>query len=266
VTPRYLADPRHGTRRLPLVLAWIALALPAAGCAAFWDEALSRERDLGGYFRPPDPLVVIRDSTDGERRAKALASLREPTNDKDHEVYVQILTTAARTERDPLCRLGAISALGYFKDPRAAATVKEIFTSKLAYTAEFNSMIRQTALRSLEKIGSDDSRELMILVARSPGPAQNATSRDSQQTQDEKLIAIRALGKYRQPECIDTLVYILETEKDAALRERANQSLQTATGKHLPAEAQAWRAALAGQPVNPAQPNVVERVTGWFKQ
>src|SRR3981081_3263131 len=78
VTPRYLADRRPGVRRLHFLLACAALALPLGGCATFWDEAFSRERDLGAYFRPPDPLIVTRDPTDGERRAKALASLREP--------------------------------------------------------------------------------------------------------------------------------------------------------------------------------------------
>jgi hypothetical protein len=73
------------------------------------------------------------------------------------------------------------------------------------------------------------------------------------------------LGKYHQAECVDTLVYILETEKDAALRDRAHQSLQSATGKNLPPDAQAWRAALDGrQPAVVQQPSLVERVSGWF--
>jgi HEAT repeat protein len=258
-------------RRLYLLLACVALALPVGGCASFWDEALSRERDLHGYFTPPDPLIVIRDSTDGERRAKALASLREPAqrggNPQDQEAYVQILTTAATTDRDPLCRLGAIQALGRFKDPRAAKTLDDIFLqTKMPFTQDFISAIRLTALHALEKIDSDQARQRLILVARQPEPAPDAPSADRRQTQDEKLIAIRALGKGRQNEALDTLVAILDTEKDGALRECAHRSLETATGKTLPPDAAVWRAELSGQPTGVAQPNFIERVSGWWRQ
>jgi hypothetical protein len=255
--------------RLLSFLACTALTVPAWGCASFWDEAFSRERDLRGYFSPANPLVVIHDSTDGERRAKALASLQEPAqhggNAKDQDTYLLILTTAATSDRDPLCRLGAIQALGHFKDPRAARALEDTFQQKLPFTQDFNAMLRQQALRALEKTGDPEARKLLILVAREPGPALDAPSADRQQQQDERLVAIRALSKYRQPECIETLMYLLETEKDGALRDRAHQSLQTATGKTLPPDAQAWRASLAGQPIDTAaQPSLINRVSGWF--
>jgi HEAT repeat protein len=261
---------RHLTaRRLIYLLTAACMTLSGSGCASFWDEVFSRERDLNGYFRPPNPLVVIHDSTDGERRAQAMAALREPAqrggNQHDQDTYIEILTTAARNDRDPYCRLGAIQALGHFKDPRAAKALEEAFQAKQPFTQDFNAMIRQTALRSLEKIGSEASCQMLILVARQPGPTQDAASIDRQQTQDEKLIAIRALGQYHQPECIETLVYILESERDVALRDRAHQSLRSATGKNLPAEPEVWRAALAGQPVNELQPNLIERVSEWLK-
>ncbi len=270
MTPRFLAARQPRVRRLCGLFAWALLMLPAGGCAGFWDEVMSRERDLNGYFHPPDPLVVLRDSTDGERRARAFASLQEPAQHggapKDQDAYLQILTTAAKSDRDPLCRLGAIKALGHFKDPRAARALEEVYQqTKLPFTQDFNAMIRQTALRSLESTGDPQSRQLLILVARQPGPPADASSADRQQTQDEKLIAIRALSKFHERECVETLVYILESEKDAALRDRAQQSLKAATGKDVPPEPQAWRAALAGQPPAVApQPNVIQRVTGWF--
>jgi hypothetical protein len=270
VKPRYLAHDRSRSHRLYFLLTCTVLALSAGGCATFWDEAFSRERDLNGYFKPPNPLVVIHDSTDGERRAKALASLREPKQtggtDKDQEAYLQILTTAARTDRDPLCRLGAIQALGYFKDPRAARALEEVYKQPNPFTQDFNGMIRQQALRAIEKTGNPDSRQLLILVARQPAPAPDAPSTARRAEQDERLIAIRALGKYQQRDSIDTLVFVLETEKDGSLRDRAHQSLEQATGKNLPPDAQAWRSALAGQPTKMAdQPGVIERVSGWFK-
>jgi hypothetical protein len=252
------------------LLACAVLALPSTGCATFWDEVFSRERDLHGYFRPPDPLVVIHDSTDSERRAKALASLKEPLanggTQKDQDVYLEILTTAAQTDRDPYCRLGAIQALGHFKDPRAAKALTIVYeNTKLPFTAEFNGMIRHQALRAVEKTGDREGYKLMILVARQPRPAKDAASADRQQIQDERLIAIRALGQYRQPECVDTLVYLLDTEKDASLRNRAQQSLVSITGRSLPADAEVWRASLSQQPVDlAAQPSLIQRVSGWF--
>jgi hypothetical protein len=248
------------------------LLMAANGCATFWDEAFSRERDLHGYFRPPDPLVVIRDSSDGERRARAMASLQEPLQkggtQKDQDVYIEILTAAARTDRDPLCRLGAIQGLSHFKDPRAARALVEVYEQGVPpFTPEFNTLIRQQALRGVEKTGDPDGGKFFIRVARMPGPAGDAPSADHQQTQDEKLIAIRALALYRDKECVETLVYLLEKEKDAALRGRVHQSLQTVTGKHLPPDAQAWRAELSGRPLTvAAQPTWIEWVSGWFSK
>ena len=270
MTPCDRADRRPTLRRLPALLLPALLLVAVNGCAAFWDEAFSRERDLHGYFKPPDPLVVIRDSTDGERRGKAMASLQEPLRNggtqKDQDIYLQILVTAAQTDRDPFCRLGAIQGLSHFKDPRAAKALIEVYEQSVPpFTPEFNTMIRQQALRGVEKTGDPDGGKFFVRVARMPGPAQDAPSADHQQTQDEKLIAIRALAEYRNQDCVETLVYLLEKEKDAALRGRVHQSLQTATGKHLPPDAAAWRADLAGRPLDVArEPNFIERVSGWF--
>jgi HEAT repeat protein len=180
-------------------------------------------------------------------------------------VYLELLGKAAKDDREPMCRLGAIQALGNFKDPRAARILEDAYQQpKLPFTQEFNAMIRQQALRSLDKMAEPESRHLLVRVARQPAPARDASFTDRQQTQDEKVIAIRALGKYRQTECLETLVYILETEKDIALRDRARQSLQDATGKNLPADPLAWRGALTGQPIAAQEPTLIERVTGWW--
>jgi hypothetical protein len=269
VTPRIPADDRPRPRRLLNLAGAALLATLAGGCASFWDDVTSREFSVTAMFTTPDPLVVIRDSTDNERRGKALAALKEPLlnggTQQDQDAYLQILTTAAREDREPLCRLGAIQALGSFKDPRAARALEDVYQQpKLPFTQEFNSMIRQQALRGMERAGHEESRHLLIRVARQPGPPRDATSTDRQMTQDEKIIAIRALRQYRQPECLETLLYILETEKDVALRGRAHESLQVATGKDLPPDVQAWRAALSGQPANfaPPEPNLIQRAGG----
>jgi hypothetical protein len=247
-----------------------ALALTALGCASTWDEITSRERDYREIvWARPDPLEMIK-STDGERRGKALARLPEPASNggtaQEQEFYLDLLRKAALQDREPMCRLGAIRALSTFKDPRAARILEDVYQQpKLPFTQEFNALIRQQALASLEKLGNQESRHLLIRVARQPGPALDTSFTDRQQTQDEKLIAIRALGKYKQPECAETLVYILETEKDIALRDRAHEALRNATGRDLPADAQAWRAALSGQqPAVAQESGLIERVAGWL--
>ncbi len=101
-------------------------------------------------------------------RAKALAALREPAqrggSQQDQDKFIQILTTAAVSDHDPYCRLGAIQALGYFKDPRGQG-VDEVMKGNQPFTDDFKAMIRQTSLRSLVKIGNDDARRVLVLVA-----------------------------------------------------------------------------------------------------
>ena len=249
-----------------------ALALALGGCASFWDEVTSREFTVSGLWTTPDPLVTIKDSTDGARRAVALASLKEPARHggsaQDQEAYLQILATAARTDREPLCRMGAIRALGTFRDARAARVLEEVYQQpKLPFTQEFNHQIRQQALESLEKVGDPESRHLLIRVARQPGPALDSSLTDRQQTQDEKVIALRALGRVKSQDSLETLVHVLKTEKDVAVRDQAHGSIVLVTGKRVPTDATYWQQqpdALALQPGPPEDPGIIQRVTGWI--
>jgi len=60
---------------------------------------------------------------------------------------------------------------------------------------------------------------------------------------DVRLAAIRALGQYdRDPTAIRTLVTILKTDRDVAVRGRAHESLVAITGHDLPADGNAWQA------------------------
>src|SRR5205807_357184 len=75
----------------------------------------------------PNPFVVLNESTDGTKRAKALQALHEPSqhggSPADQETVVKILTTAAVSEHTAVARMAAIEALGRFKDPRAASAL-----------------------------------------------------------------------------------------------------------------------------------------------
>ncbi len=264
------------------------LLFASTGCATFWDEVTSHERDwsYATGIGKPDPLVVIRDNADrtpnadGFRRAQAFSQLREPLQNggtaKDQQLYLDILGLAAKQDSDPICRLAAVRALGNFRDPRAARVLEEVYQlpvrkpnvrddgNVLIFTPDSNAMIRKEALVALEKTQDPDARHILVRVARQPGPPATADLTDRQQTQDEKIVAIRALSKYRQQECVDALTYVLRTEKDIALRDRAVQSLQETTGKRWPADYQAWQKD-AVQPL-PGDPNggFIERVGAWL--
>ncbi len=241
------------------------LLFSATGCSTFWDEITSHERDWDYVFNhnKPSPMTVIQKNPDGApgsdgfRRSQAFALLEEPLQHggdaKDEDAYLNILGTAAKMDSEPACRLTAIRALGKFKDPRAARILEEVYQlpvrrpgvqdsgQVLYFTPDINSMIRKESLVGLENIHNDESRHILVRVARQPGPQSTADLGDRQQTQDEKIVAIRALGHYRQQECIDTLKYVLRTEKDIALRDRAADSLEQSTGKRWPIEFEPWQ-------------------------
>jgi hypothetical protein len=254
----------------------LCLLLAASGCANFWDEALSHERDFSYMtgIGKPNPLAVIRDNdfklanADGHRRAQALSELREPLqhggNAKDQEAYLNILIESAMQDTDPICRLCAIRALGKFHDPRAARALEDIHKQpKLPFTPDNNHMIRKEALVALELTKDPEAWKFLVVVARGPAPLPEADITDRQQTQDEKIVAVRALGQYRQQECVDALQAILRSEKAVDLRHRALQSLEESTGKRWPGEYAAWQKNDV-QPL-PSDPTgeFIQRVSGW---
>lgn len=253
------------------------LLVGVPGCASFWDELLSSERDwryIIGYNKP-DPLTVLRDNdparpnADGVRRAQALAQLGAMAGSSTPEQrseYLDKLANAAQTDPSPLCRLTAIRGLGKFADARAAEKLEAVFRQqKLPFTAENNYMIRREALVGLEQLHDPSSLRLMIEVARQPGPPGKANHVDKTQTQDEKIVAIRALGKYRDQEAIDALTSVLKSEKDIALRHRARQSLDEATGKHWPDALEEWQKAEV-QPLPPesSTTEAIRLMKGWL--
>ncbi len=270
-----------------------AMLLTSAGCATFWEEAWSRERDFAYMtgIGKPAPLVVLRDSNNGLRRGQAFAELKEPLqnggNAQDQEAYLKILEAAALgiydSEKDaakdePYCRLTAIRALGKFRDPRAARILEEVYQQPtrnpdlphqkhgMPFTPDNNNLIRKEALVALASMRDDNARHLLIRVARQPGPPVDVSFNDAQRTQDEKLVAIRALGKYRQQECADALMFVLKTERDIALRDRALASLEEMTGKRYPMPIEAWQSEEIRPQPGSSGSDFIQRVGAWFKQ
>jgi HEAT repeat protein len=256
-------------RRLPGLILWGMVLMAFCGCANFWDDVTSHGFRMKDLWTKEDPLVVLRDSNDGARRAKALANLAEPSQQggkpDEQELYIKILTKSASEDRDPLCRMGAIHALANYKDPRAARVLEDVYQQRLPFTSELNTIVRQQALAAVVQTGNPDSRALLIRVARSPsGPVESSLT-DRQQTQDERLTAIRGLAKFSQPDAIETLVYIMESEKDVALHDRAHESLKQVTGKNIPDDAKAWRAYAQNPQSAPPEPSFIQRVMFWNK-
>ncbi len=140
--------------------------------------------------------------------------------------------------------------------------LEEVYQQRLPFTPDLNTVIRQEALAAVVATGNADSRALLIRVARSPSGPNEASLTDRQQTQDERLTAVRGLSKYSQYDSIETLVYLLETDKDVALHDRAHESLKVATGKNLPDDARAWRE-LMQNPQAYKEPSLVERAMFW---
>lgn len=238
-----LAPARPAPRGCGLLPALTALTLAMSGCANFWDQVTSRDFDFQSLFVTPNPFQVLEKSTDGTQRAKALASLREPNQHggkpEEQEVVVKILVAAATTDRQPLCRLAAIKSLGHFKDPRAVEALKEAYF-KPDFPAETNTILKEQALAALGHTGSPAARDFLVLVAREPPPTQESNETVKQQTLDIRLTAVRALANFNHYEVAETLVQVLKNEKDAALRDRAHESLQMVTGKRLPPDAKEW--------------------------
>jgi hypothetical protein len=217
--------------------------LGATGCADVWDEVTARDFSFKSYFSAkPDPLVVLRDSTDGNRRAKALASLREPlqtgATQEEQDVVVKVLVAAAVQDRQPWCRHAAIASLANFKDPRVPDALRDAYYSAGSFTPEIATQLRCQALEALGSVANPASVDFLVKVLREP-PVEGA-EQDKQQKTDERISAARALAHFNHYQGTSALVDVLKKEQDVALRESARVSLVAATGRDLPADAKAW--------------------------
>ncbi len=216
-----------------------------SGCGV-WDEFRANDYSVKAFFVHEEPLVVLRDSNDGNKRARALGSLREPKQhgggDQEQEVVVNVLVTAAAREPQALCRLRAIEALATFKDPRAVKGLEDAYYAAKDFPPEMRTIVRCQALDGLGKLGNPSAVELLVTVIKAPPPEPTANSEeDKQHYLDERIAAAQALQNFKHYQATEALVHVLKTEKkDTALRGVAHQSLQVVTGKELPPDAKAW--------------------------
>jgi hypothetical protein len=220
-----------------------ATCLSLCGCAGFWDEVTSHNFKFRNLYTTPDPFVVLKESTDGDERAKALRCLREPKycggSDQDQDAVVKILVTAATTEKQALCRLAAIDSLSHFRDPRAAAGLQEAFLrSNIGFPPDIATRIQCQAVRGLGEVGDGSSVKFLANVVKEP-PAVGS-EQEKQQLMDVRIAAARALGKFHDHQAEEALVLVLKKDKDVALHDCAHDSLQACTGKTIPADFKNW--------------------------
>ncbi len=217
-----------------------------SGCAGFWDDITSRDYHFKDAFKAkPEPLWVIRNSNDGDKKSKALRSLQEPLQHggtkQDQEVIVSILVQSATSDPQVLCRMAAISALQHFKDPRAVEALKDAYYRASSFQREqpeSTAVIKCQALAALGVNGTPAAVDLLVRVLKEP--PQTGPEKDKQDSLNERIAAARALAHFPQYQAAEALVAVLRTDQDVALRNRVTESLQEMTGQELPADAQAW--------------------------
>jgi HEAT repeat protein len=194
---------------------------------------------------------------------------------------IAILQESATADMRPLVRLTAVQTLARFKDPRvgpillaayhqagqtgAAPKDADITTAaalsgvKGAFSTFPFETIANIQCQSLQGLGDHRSPEALQLLAEAASTPTEKPKRAggietaglfSPETDfgtgmdrlDVRLAAIRALGSYdKDPTAIKTLVAVLKTDKDVAVRGRAHEALVTITGQDLPPDGTAWQ-------------------------
>lgn len=253
------------TRSILLILLGIAVT----GCAHFGDDFTAYNDkgqwyDLGYKFelawnQGGAPLEVLQKSQDGDLRRRALMRLTEPSNAQEREQYITILSTAARSERDAICRMTAVQQLGTYQDPAATQALLAAYQVP-ANANDKNGMIQVAIVQSLGK--RKDPAALDTLTA----------ALDQKNREDLRAAAAHSLGKF-PPDKInyktsETLLATLKQERSTAVRYEVHQSLVKLTGRELPNDPAAWdqavqQAAAKGEPLA-KEPGMMLRLMNWW--
>lgn len=220
--------------RLRIVMSGLTCA-GLAGCASFWDDVTSRDFSFTGVFNPPDPMTVLKTSNDGDARARAFQRLSEPRQNGAGQVeqdeVIGVLSKAANSEPQPLCRMAAIRTLGRFQDPRAVPALISSFETADQLTPELAFMVRAQALTALGETKQPAAATFVAEVARRPLRS-DVSERERSQARDERLAAIRSLKNFPGSDAATAAAQALASnEKDVAVRDRAKETYLALTGK-----------------------------------
>ena len=229
-------------RWLAVTLGLLAAALAGAGCSNFMDDVTRRDFSFQRFYNRPNPLQVLQNSHSADDRAQAMRALKEPLQNggdaRDQAVVMTVLTTAARSDAQVVCRMAAISSLGRFKDPAAVEALKDAYYRAGDFNPETATILRCQALEALGTSRGPTAVELLVKVIKEP-PVEGAAE-DKQAKMDERIAAARALGNFKLLDAASALADVLRTDQDVALRNRATEGLAAITGKDLPADYTAW--------------------------
>lgn len=222
----------------------LALVATLTGCNGFIDDYRSRDFSWQTAMgNGPDPIEVLSESQDGDRRARAYRALADrdfaAMSAQEQEHMIKLLSSGASQERQVLARIAAVDTLGTIEDPRAAAGLKDAYYRAGGFRPEVGAMLKCRILDALGNTHHPDAIELLVRVLREP-PLEGSTL-DKQHKTDERIAAARALGKFPQTQAVQPLLQTLQADSDVALRNCAHESLQEITGEDdIPADAQAW--------------------------
>lgn len=266
----------HRHRALQVAPAMFAalLSFVAAGCSGLIDRVSSRDFRMRDLFVDPDPVAVLRQSTDGDARAKAMRNLDEPAkNGGTAELQTEmigILAQSATGDPRPLCRLAAIDALGRFDDARTGPHLLNAYQQASRFSTDIANPIRCEAMTALGKKNTPEALALLTQVATTqrvnPQPdikragfegeeelakLLGQSDPDMQAARDTRLAAIRALGASKNPKAVGVLVPLMD-DKDVSVRDRAHEGLRMLTGKSdVKPDREAWQRAVNGAAPSP---------------
>lgn len=235
------------------------------GCSHFGDDFMARNEkgewwDIGYKFdlawnQGGPPLEVLAKSQDGDLRRRAIMRLSEPSNPQEREHYLTVLSSAARSERDAVCRLAAIQQLITYKDPAATKALIDAYQIP-ANAQDKNGMIQVTIVEALGKRKDPAAIETLTLAL------------DPKNSEDLRAAAAHALGKFPDYKSSTALLASLKQERSTVVRHEVHQSLVKITGRDLPPNAQEWeqafqQAAAKGEPLA-KEPGMMFRLANWW--
>jgi HEAT repeat protein len=209
------------------------LALPVVGCAGVWDEVTSKDFHVKALFTKPDPFVVLQESREGDRRAKAYRALGESERytGEDRARVLDILCKAASQEKQFYCRAAAIEALGHYQEPQAVSGLTQAFYSAATFPGDQASRLQMQAVTAMGKTGQPQAQEFLAVVVKDR-PTIEGTEHEKQLVLDVRLAATRALGNYSDQSTLEILQAVLKSERDVAMRDCARLALKDAKGEN----------------------------------
>lgn len=243
----------------------ILISSGLSGCSHFGEDFFARNEkgdwyDLGYKFdlawnQGGPPLEVLAKSQDGDLRRRALLRLTEPSDPKEREHYLTVLTSSARSERDAVCRLTAIQQLSTYKDPAATKALIEAYQVP-SNAQDKNGMLQVAIVEALGK--RKDPAAMDTLTA----------ALDPKNSEDLRAAAAHSLGKYPDYKSSEALLASLKQERSTVVRHEAHLSLVKITGRDLPPNPQVWeqafqQAAAKGEPLA-QEPGLMLKLANWW--